>query len=130
MVKTVGFASSSNMEGKSKKRSTRRVTRDKIGSYNAIVAGGDKQILNLLRKKEESFNYLTGKILKEQQQQKLSAIHFSAINNYLLFAPTMLITLGSAVLSLLIQSPLVPSQTAQSFIVLMITVFQLVLSLL
>ena len=99
-------------------------------SSKSIFAGGDERKKNILKKKDRAFHYLTIKVLKEQQQQKLAAIHYGAANTWFLFTPTILITLFSAVLSLLIGSTLVPSQTLQTVIVLTITVLQLVLSLL
>ena len=99
-------------------------------SYKDIVAGGDAVKKSLLQKKASSFNYITSKILKEQQQQKLAALHYGAANTWLLFAPTILLTLGSAVISLLIGSILVPLENTQAKLALSITLLQLLSSLL
>ena len=94
------------------------------GSYNAIVAGGDKTKEVLLQKKEASFNYLTAKILKEQQQQKLSALYYQALYDWLLFAPSIMITLVSGILAILVKSTLVPSEKSQTVIALAIAILQ------
>ena len=99
-------------------------------SSESLLSNGDERTKALLVKKETTFHYLTGKVLKEQKQQKLAAIHYDAANTWFLFAPTILITLISAVLSLLVQSPLVPTDNAKEWIALTITVLQLVLTLL
>jgi len=104
--------------------------RSAVGSYNAIVAGDvDKEKGVLLQnKKEAGLTYLTCKILKEEQQQKLAAIHYTAVNNYFIFAPTMFITFTSVFLSLLIASSLIFSDNTRTLIAISITVLQLLLS--
>ena len=93
-------------------------------SYNAIVAGGDKTKEILLQQKEASFNYLTAKILKEQQQHKLSALYYQALYDWLLFAPSIMITLVSGILAILVKSTLVPSEKTQTIIALAIAILQ------
>ena len=47
-------------------------SQDHIGSsYDAFVADGDERKEFLLKKKDDIFNYLTGQILREQQQHKV-----------------------------------------------------------
>ena len=104
--------------------------RSAVGSYNAIVAGDvdkEKEVL-LQKKKEAGLTYLTCKILKEEQQQKLAAIHYTAINNYFIVAPTIFITCTSVFLSLLIASSLIFSDNTRTLIAISITVLQLLLS--
>jgi hypothetical protein len=57
----------------------------RISSLNHVIANGDKTTEFLLKKKEQNFNYLTVKILKEQQQQNLAGLHFQAMYDHLLF---------------------------------------------
>jgi hypothetical protein len=57
----------------------------RISSLNHVIANGDKTTEFLLKKKQENFNYLTVKILKEEQQQHLAALHFQSMYDHLLF---------------------------------------------
>jgi len=99
-----------------------------LTSYESIISGGNKTKEILMQKKNSNFDKLTCDILKEQQKQKLAAIHYSAINNWLLFAPTMGITLFSAVLSIFGTSQIV-NPNSQLVLGIIVAILQLVLSL-
>jgi len=99
-----------------------------LTSYESIISGGNKTKEILMQKKNSNFDKLTCDILKEQQKQKLAAIHYSAINNWLLFAPTMGITLFSAVLSIFGTSQIV-TPNSQLVLGIIVAILQLVLSL-
>jgi len=99
-----------------------------LTSYESLISGGNKTKEILMQKKNANFDKLTCDILKEQQKQKLAAIHYSAINNWLLFAPTMGITLFSAVLSIFGTSQIV-TPDSQLILGLIVAILQLVLSL-
>lgn len=101
-----------------------------LTSYEGLLAGGDKQLEILLQRKNANFDKLTADILKEGLQQKLSAIHYDAMNNYLLYAPIMSITLLSAVLSIFATSTVVKNTETQVLMGICVAILQLVLSLL
>ena len=94
----------------------------KISSYEQIFANGDKEKAYLLQNMTESYDFLTSKILKHQQEQELAAIHFLALYDYLLFIPSILVTLMSGILAFLVKSPLVVSDKSQSMIALTIAI--------
>ena len=91
-----------------------------ISSLNDVIANGDKTTEFLLHKKQENFNYLTVKILKEQQQQHLAGLHFQAMYDHLLFMPSIMLTLMTGILGILVKSTLVPSETTQTVFALCI----------
>mmetsp|Transcript_57648 Transcript_57648/g.64395 ORF Transcript_57648/g.64395 Transcript_57648/m.64395 type:complete len:244 (+) Transcript_57648:89-820(+) len=76
----------------------------------------------LKTKKKQSMNYLTLLILAEQQQQKLAALHFTAIHDYCFFFPSVLITLMSGILAILVKSPLLPDDKSETVIALIIAI--------
>ena len=80
----------------------------------------------LLRKKKESLDKLIVDILMEQQQQKLSALHLQALHDWLIFAPSITLTLVTGVLGILVKSTLVPGETAQTGLALAISVIAVV----
>jgi hypothetical protein len=114
------------MSSKAKAMTKARIS--SLTSYESLISGGDKTKEILMQKKNANFDKLTCDILKEQQKQKLAAIHYSAINNWLLFAPTMAITLFSAVISIFGTSQLV-DPNAQLYLGIIVAILQLVLSL-
>ena len=87
-----------------------------ISKLDDLVAGGSVEKEFLLKEKKVKFNFITTKILKEQQQQKLAALHYSAVHERCLFVPSIMFTLMSAVLAILVKSSLVPSDNAQTWI--------------
>jgi hypothetical protein len=108
--------------------SKRKVTA--LTSYESLVAGGDKLKEVLMQRKNANFDKLAADILKEGLQQKLAAIYYNSINDYLLFAPTMAITLLSAVLSIFGTSQIVRNSDSKIGIGVFVAILQLVLSLL
>ena len=80
----------------------------------------------LLRNKKESLDKLIVDILMEQQQQKLSALHLQALHDWMIFAPSITLTLLTGVLGVLVKSTLVPGETAQTGLALAISVIAVV----
>jgi len=80
----------------------------------------------LLRKKKETFDKLVVEILMEQQQQKLSALHLQALNDWFIFAPSITLTLLTGILGILVKSTLVPGERAQTGLALAISVIAVV----
>merc|ERR1712238_76783 len=87
---------------------------------------GDPEKRYLLAKKTQSLNYLQVRILGEQQQQKLAALHFDAIHDYCFFFPSVIITLMSGILAILVKSTLVPSSKAETVIALVIAILSII----
>jgi len=83
----------------------------------------------LKTKKKQSMNYLTLLILAEQQQQKLAALHFTAIHDYCFFFPSVLITLVSGILAILVKSTLVPDDKSETVIALIIAILAIISTL-
>jgi len=80
----------------------------------------------LKTKKKQSMNYLTLLILAEQQQQKLAALHFTAIHDYCFFFPSVLITLVSGILAILVKSTLLPDDKSETVIALIIAILAII----
>ena len=97
-----------------------------ITSEDQIISGGDPEKEYLLSKKTQSMNYLQVLILQEEQQQKLSALHFDAIHDYIFFFPSVIITLMSGILAILVKSTLVTSGKTQTVIALVIAILSIV----
>jgi len=97
-----------------------------ITSENEIISGGDAEKEYLLSKKAQSMNYLQVLILQEEQQQKLSALHFDAIHDYVFFFPSVIITLLGGILAILVKSTLVTSGKTQTVIALVIAILSIV----
>mmetsp|Transcript_54539 Transcript_54539/g.60954 ORF Transcript_54539/g.60954 Transcript_54539/m.60954 type:complete len:156 (-) Transcript_54539:929-1396(-) len=96
-----------------------------ISKLDDIVAAGNIERAFLLKEKKVKFNFITTKILKEQQQQKLAAMHYSAIHERLLFVPSILLTLMSAVLAILVKSSLIPNNNTQTWIAFTIAIISI-----
>jgi len=107
-----------------------RATRRKSMSEETIKSGGDPQKEYLENKKTQSMNYMTVRILTQQQQQKLAALHCDAIHDYCFFFPSVLITLLSGILAILAKSTLVPNDRTETLIALVIAIFAILSTLL
>jgi len=97
----------------------------RYSSLDSVVAHGNKEKEFLLKSKRRKFNRITTKILKEQQQQKLASLHYSAVHEYCLFVPSILLTLLSAVLAILVKSSLVPGDRAETWIAFSIAIISI-----
>mmetsp|Transcript_20178 Transcript_20178/g.22342 ORF Transcript_20178/g.22342 Transcript_20178/m.22342 type:complete len:432 (+) Transcript_20178:69-1364(+) len=97
-----------------------------ITSEDQIISGGDPEKEYLLSKKTQSMNYLQVLILAEEQQQKLSALHFDAVHDNVFFFPSVIITLMSGILAILVKSTLVTSGKTQTVIALVIAILSIV----
>jgi len=64
--------------------------------------------------------------LAEEQQQKLSALHFDAVHDNIFFFPSVIITLMSGILAILVKSTLVTSGKTQTVIALVIAILSIV----
>jgi len=96
-----------------------------ISKLDDIVAAGNIEKAFLLKEKKVKFNFITTKILKEQQQQKLAAMHYSAVHERVLFVPSILLTLMSAVLAILVKSSLIPGDNTQTWIAFTIAIISI-----
>jgi len=108
----------------------RSAIRRKSMSEETIKSGGDPQKEYLENKKTQSMNYMTVRILTQQQQQKLAALHCDAIHDYCFFFPSVLITLLSGILAILAKSTLVPNDRTETLIALVIAIFAILSTLL
>ena len=101
-------------------------TKKRMTSIDDAIAGGDEKHHFLLRKKKESLDKLMVDILMEQQQQKLSALHLQALHDWMIFAPSIALTLVTGVLGILAASDFFPdggpTQTAMAFAISVIAV--------
>jgi hypothetical protein len=101
-------------------------TKKRMTSIDDAIAGGDEKHHFLLRKKKESLDKLMVDILMEQQQQKLSALHLQALHDWMIFAPSIALTLVTGVLGILAASDFFPAsgptQTAMAFAISVIAV--------
>lgn len=103
---------------------------DALTPYETLVAGGDIYKETFLRRAASNYDKILSEIVKEMLQQKIASLHYDALNNYVLFAPTMLITLGSAVISIYATSEIVHDPEIKTWLSIIVACLQLVLSVL
>jgi hypothetical protein len=103
---------------------------DALTPYEALVAEGDKKKEILLRRSNANVDKILSDIVKEMLMQKLASIHFESRNTYMLFVPTMAVTVLSAILSIFGTSEVVHSQEHKIYLTICVAVLQLCSSVL
>ena len=101
-----------------------------LSSYETLVAGGDKTKEILLRRSKSNVDKILCDIVKEMLMQKLASLHFEAIGTWMLYAPTMFVTLFSACISIFSTSELVQNKDLKSELTIGVAFLQLFLSVL
>jgi len=101
-----------------------------LTSYEALVAGGDMNKELLLRRSKSNVDKIMSDIIREMLQQKLASLHYDAISNYVLFAPTMVVTLLSAIVSIFSTSDMVEDPHMKTKLSISVACLQLFLSIL
>ena len=101
-----------------------------LTSYEALVAGGDSTKEILLRRSKSNVDKILCDVVREMLKQKLASVHYEAISNYVLFAPTMIVTLLSAVISIFSTSEVIDSPKMKTELAIMVACLQLCLSIL
>ena len=101
-----------------------------LTSFETLVAGGDPFKETLLRRSNANFDKILADVIREMLQQKIAALHYEAINNYVLFAPTMVITLLSAIISIFGTSEVITEPKMKIWLSITVACLQLVLSVL
>ena len=101
-----------------------------LTSYEALVAGGDMTKEILLRRKQSNVDKILADVVREMLMQKLASLHFDAISNWVLFAPTMIVTLLSAVISIFSTSEAIKDPLVKTQLTILVACLQLCLSVL
>jgi hypothetical protein len=98
--------------------------------YEALIAGGDKKKEILLRRSNANIDKILCDVIREMLQQKLASIHYDSVNTWLLFVPTMTITLLSAVISIFGTSQVISNEDEKIWFSITVACLQLALSVL
>lgn len=98
--------------------------------FEALVAGGNRFKETLLRRANSNYDKILADVIREMLQQKIASLHYDAINTYVLFAPTMFITLLSAIISIFGTSQLIENPELKVELSIIVASFQLLLSIL
>ena len=117
----------------SKKKQEKVNTKFKVSplsTFEYLVAGGNPNKEILLRRANANFDKILTDIVREMLQQKIASLHYDAINNYVLFAPTMVITLASAIISIFGTSQIINDPQLKIWFSIVVACLQLVLSVL
>ena len=101
-----------------------------LTTFEKLVAGGNPHKEILLRRANSNYDKILADVIREMLQQKIAALHYEAINNYVLFAPTMVITLLSAIISIFGTSQLIDDSNTKIWFSIIVACLQLVLSVL
>ena len=101
-----------------------------LTTFEYLVAGGNPNKEILLRRANANFDKILTDIVREMLQQKIASLYYEAINNYVLFAPTMVITLASAIISIFGTSQIIDDPTLKIWFSIVVACLQLVLSVL
>lgn len=101
-----------------------------LTSYEALVAGGDVTKEILLRRSQSNVDKILADVIREMLMQKLASLHYDAISNYILFAPTMIVTLLSAVISIFSTSEVIEDPKMKTQLAITVACLQLCLSIL
>ncbi len=101
-----------------------------LTSYEALVAGGDSTKEILLRRSKSNVDKILSDVVREMLMQKLASVHYDAISNYVLFAPTMIVTLLSAVISIFSTSEVIEDSKIKTQLAITVACLQLCLSIL
>lgn len=99
-----------------------------LTTYEALVSGGDRKKEILLRRGKGNVDKIMADVIREMVQQKLASIHYEAMSNYVLFMPTMLITLTSAGLSILATSDIIEDAKLKTKLTILVAFLQLCLA--
>ena len=101
-----------------------------LSTFEDLIAGGDPLLKRVTQKSVSTRDTILSHVIKEMLQQKIAALHYDAINNYVLFAPTMFITLLSAIISIFGTSQVIHDEDQKVWFSISVACLQLVLSIL
>ena len=87
-----------------------------------INDNGNAEKMALAKRRKSGLDYLMSGLLKELQYHLLTSIHFKSTYSWILFLPSILITLLSGILAVLITSGVGFSELTTSMLALVIVI--------
>lgn len=127
-MSSVRFNDNNYLEGMTQRAPSGKFQVGALTTYEALVSGGNKKKEILLRRGKGNVDKIMADIVREMVQQKLASIHYEAMSNYVLFLPTMLITLSSAALSIIATSDLIEDSKLKTKLTILVAFLQLCLA--